>query len=79
MLQDLYTVHGEQLQGAPWQVYPRPQMRRESYINLNGDWDFTVNESPTPPQVYPRSIRVPFCPESLLSGIHQHFPEGSYL
>ncbi len=79
MLQDLYTIHGEQLQGTPWQIYPRPQMRRESYVNLNGNWDFTVNESPTPPQVYPRSIRVPFCPESLLSGIHQHFPEGSYL
>ena len=79
MLQDLYTLRGEQLQDTPWQVYPRPQMRRELYKNLNGNWDFTVNESPTPPQVYPRTIRVPFCPESLLSGIHQHFPEGSFL
>ena len=79
MLQDLYTTQAQQLSGNPWQVYPRPQMRRESYVNLNGQWDFTVNESLTPPQVYPRKILVPFCPESLLSGIHEHFPEGSYL
>ena len=79
MLQQLYTPQGEMLQGDPWQVYPRPQMRRDTYVNLNGAWDFTVSESPTPPQAYTKRIQVPFCPESLLSGIHRHFPEGSYL
>ena len=79
MLQDLYTLQGEQLQGDPWQVYPRPQMRRENYVNLNGSWDFTVTPSPALPQKYCRTILVPFCPESLLSGIHEHFPEGSFL
>lgn len=42
MLVDLYTVQGENLRGIPWQDYPRPQMKRESYVNLNGVWDFTV-------------------------------------
>ena len=78
-LADLTTPAGEQLQGTPWQEYPRPQLKREHYINLNGYWDFTVNESPAPPQVYGRKILVPFCPESKLSGIGRHFPEGSGL
>ena len=37
----LMTPAGEALTGTPWTVYPRPQMRRESYINLNGTWDFS--------------------------------------
>ena len=43
MLQTLTTPRGEALFGTPWQIYPRPQMRRDSYINLNGEWDFAVS------------------------------------
>ena len=77
MLQDLYTPRGEVLEATPWEVYPRPQMRRDSYVNLNGDWEFAVTQGGVP--VYDKTIRLPFCPESLLSGIHQHFPEGNGL
>lgn len=77
MLQELYTARGENLQGTPWQVYPRPQMKRDSYINLNGKWDFAVSEEK--PETYDRSILVPFCPESMLSGVKEHFPEDSGL
>ena len=77
MLQELYTPRGETLKGDPWQVYPRPQMKRDSYFNLNGSWDFAVSDSR--PETYSRTIRVPFCPESLLSGVKEHFPEGSGL
>ena len=35
MLQKLTTTRGEALSGTPWTVYPRPQMKRESYFNLN--------------------------------------------
>ena len=48
--------------------YPRPQLKRDSYINLNGLWDFAVNESPEPPEDFPETILVPFSPESELSG-----------
>ena len=78
MLHDLYTPEGEALQGIPWEVYPRPQLKRGSYVNLNGEWEFGVGSN-TFPKNYDKSIRVPFCPESLLSGIHEHFPEGSAL
>ena len=78
MLHNLYTPEGETLTGTPWEVYPRPQLKRESYVNLNGEWEFGVGSN-TFPKNYDNSIRVPFCPESLLSGIHEHFPEGSAL
>ena len=73
MLNDLMTAAGEALTGTPWTVYPRPQMKRESYMNLNGAWDFSVNYEKM------GQIRVPFCPESKLSCIGKHFDEGSLL
>ena len=79
MLRDLYTERGAKVSDTPWQAYPRPQMRRDSYINLNGKWEFTVKETQELPQSYDKTILVPFCPESLLSGIHEHFPDGHYL
>ena len=73
MPNDLMTAAGENLRGTPWQVYPRPQMRRERFLNLNGAWDFSVNYEKM------GQIRVPFCPESRLSAIGKHFEEGSLL
>ena len=70
---DLMTTAGENLNGTPWTVYPRPQMKRDSYINLNGGWDFAVDCEKQ------GQIRIPFCPESKLSGIGKHFDEGSLL
>ena len=78
-LADLTTPQGETLSGTPWQVYPRPQMRRNSYVNLNGLWDFTSSDDTALPGQYDRKIRVPFCPESKLSGIEEHFPDGHSL
>ena len=67
MLHDLMTTAGENLKGIPWTVYPRPQMKRDSYLNLNGAWDFSANYEKM------GQIRVPFCPESQLSCIGKHF------
>ena len=72
MLHDLYTPQGETLTGTPWQVYPRPQLKRESYVNLNGLWELDAEGNSLP-------ILVPFCPESRLSNIGRHFPEGEDL
>ena len=83
MLQELWTIDGEILKNdpdiQPWNVYPRPQMKRDSYINLNGWWEFTAAKEEWLPREYDLKIRVPFCPEAPLSGIHGHFPEGSNL
>lgn len=73
MLQKLTTQWGEAVGENPWQVYPRPQMKRESYINLNGLWDFCATwDEPE----YDKQILVPFCPESALSGLETHFEDG---
>ena len=78
-MNDLYTAAGEQLAGDPWQAYPRPQLKRQSYVNLNGLWDFAVSTSNDFPKEYDRKILVPFGPESRLSGVKEHFAEGSSL
>jgi beta-galactosidase/beta-glucuronidase len=62
---DLYTPQGETLTGQPWNVYPRPQMKRDSFFCLNGEWHFSENEGKN------EKIIVPFPPESLLSGINR--------
>ena len=83
MLQELWTPEGEYLKNnpdlQPWNVYPRPQLKRDNWINLNGQWDFTAKKESWLPREYDLKIRVPFCPESPLSGIHGHFPEGTNL
>jgi len=50
------------------QEYPRPNMVRESCINLNGPWECSINHSPECSE-YDRTILVPFPPESVLSGV----------
>ena len=72
---DLWTERGRALTGTPWQAYPRPTLRRDSYLNLNGEWEFSVGN----PERFDRRIRVPFPPESLLSGVHERFPEAQRL
>ncbi len=52
---------------TPFSVYPRPQLKRDSYLCLNGDWNFSVREESK--TVYTGTIKVPFPPESRISGI----------
>ncbi|MBQ6332666.1 MAG: glycoside hydrolase family 2 [Clostridia bacterium] len=49
-------------------AYPRPQLKRDSFINLNGIWDFAVTKGEVPSS-FPETISVPYPPESPLSGI----------
>lgn len=57
--------------------YPRPQLVRDSYINLNGSWEFEIDNSLSEKEkgIYKRHLKdkiiVPFCPESKLSGIEE--------
>ncbi len=60
---------------APWPEYPRPQMARDAWMNLNGTWQWTpAKEGDVPPfgQTLARDIVVPFPIESVLSGVGEH-------
>ena len=61
------------------QEYPRPQLRRDSYLNLNGPWDYAFSDSPEPPAEWQGRILVPFSPESELSGVNRQLQPGEYL
>ena len=76
---DLLTEEGKRLSGQPWQTYPRPQMRRDSFFNLNGLWEFCTSAAENFPDAYDRQIRVPFAPQSVLSGIHEAPDPEKYL
>jgi len=50
--------------------YPRPQMARKDWLNLNGLWDYAVIDRKDPlPTVYQGKILVPFPIEAPLSGV----------
>ena len=63
----------------PWDIYPRPQMKRDSFLNLNGEWEFEVSQYDYLPQKYSMKIVVPYPVESKLSGVERHFKKGSRL
>ena len=69
----LYTARGAALAAnpgrQPWQAYPRPRMKRAEWINLNGDWDFSADDGKPDSPAWDQHIRVPFPPESALSGV----------
>jgi len=76
---DLYTKEGENLPEIPWNEYPRPQLKRDSFFCLNGEWEFCTAKNSVIPGYFGEKITVPFPPQSLLSGIHRDIPESEYL
>jgi hypothetical protein len=73
----LMTPWGEALRATDPVLpeYPRPQMVREKWLNLNGIWQFQPAASATealPAGNLAREILVPFPVESALSGIMEH-------
>ncbi len=67
----LLTKWGKELKpDAVWQEYPRPQLTRPDWQNLNGLWDFAITaKDAKQPEKWDGQILVPFCVESSLSGV----------
>ena len=93
MPETLYTRWGRELESRAWAVlgtpsekefvplpeYPRPGLVRESYLNLNGFWDYAFTESEDLPGEYEGKILVPFSPETVLSGVKRQLKPDEYL
>ena len=74
------TVWGEQLkENSVLPEYPRPQLKRSSFLNLNGPWSFYMGPAEERPEKLPETILVPFSPESELSGIRRKKGRGDIL
>jgi hypothetical protein len=57
---------------SAWPEYPRPQLVRSQWMNLNGLWNYTIeNDQTTQPTHWNGQILVPFPLESSLSGVAQ--------
>ncbi len=72
-----FTAHAQS--NTPLPEYPRPQMVRPEWFNLNGQWNYAIldkNEDYVTPQ---GKILVPFAAESKLSGVQKQVGQESSL
>ncbi|MFA9465150.1 MAG: glycoside hydrolase family 2 protein [Velocimicrobium sp.] len=66
---DVNNIHKE---------YPRPKLVRDSYYNLNGEWEYAISKAKHVDN-YTGKILVPFSPETGLSGVSKTVMPEDYL
>ena len=79
----LMTEWGEKVTPEnAWREYPRPQMVRDNWECLNGEWDYaitSVTNTPGRPGKWDGKILVPFAVESALSGVGRLLEPDQFL
>ena len=63
----------------PLSEYPRPQLKRDSYLCLNGYWKYAIKETEDIPEIYDGQILVPYSPEVEKSGVNKTLLPNEYL
>lgn len=79
---ELTTTWGENVTAENvWTEYPRPQLKRNNWTNLNGNWDYCVTpiDQTSTPTEWSGKILVPFSLESKLSGVQRLLDESEAL
>ena len=80
---NMMTPWGEKVTSEnAWREYPRPQMVRQGWTCLNGDWDYavtSVTNTPGRPEKWDGRIRVPFALEAPLSGVQRFLEADQFL
>lgn len=60
--------------------YPRPQLERTDWVNLNGEWEYAIKpKGEIEPQAFDGNILVPFAVESSLSGVQKEVGDANEL
>ena len=67
------------MKAQPLSEYPRPQFKRDSYLCLNGYWEYAIKKDESIPEVYDGQILVPFSPEVEKSGVNRVVNPDDYL
>ena len=67
------------MEKIPLSEYPRPQFKRDSYICLNGYWDYRIQRKGSLPKEWDGKILVPYSPETPLSGVNKKLSQDDYL
>ena len=82
VINQLFTIEGEALKDSDVTLleHPNPQARRDSYLNLNGLWDYKITNNDCIENLeYDGKIRVPYPLESRLSNVQKNLNKGEYL
>ena len=64
---------------VPLPEYPRPQLVRGEWMNLNGPWSYAIQACCSNFNKSEGTIQVPFCAESPLSGVERRVGKGNAL
>lgn len=79
----LMTQWGEAIANEQTEVvlteYPRPQLARKNYTILNGIWKYAFTKEDARPVIWDGDIRVPFSPETYLSGVQRQLKPDEFL
>ncbi len=79
----LMTQWGEAIANEQTEVvlteYPRPQLARKNYTILNGIWKYAFTKEDARPVIWDGDIRVPFSPETYLSGVQRQLKPEEFL
>ena len=67
------------MNNQPLSEYPRPQFKRDSYICLNGYWEYAIRTIESIPDVFDGQILVPYSPETEKSGVNKTVTPKDYL
>ena len=69
----------DSLEGVCLKEYPRPSLKRDSYLCLNGFYEACITKEDKIPTSFPLKVRVPFAIESEASLVNKTLDKDEYL
>jgi beta-galactosidase/beta-glucuronidase len=76
----LISEYGEKInRDHPLPEHPNPLFQRDSFVSLNGPWDFAITKNAKRPSAFTQTILVPFAVETALSGVEAKVKKSDFL